>query len=280
MNFLSFTRASTLPLLLCFILTGCSTYATPGRAADFKALSVARESLTDTSINQTLAKQPLATFPCGIAAVRIQAPGYHSNSTQTFGAGNYCVITTRDIERDEDWKKLRNLPLVTGIAPMNRLLLPTQLNTDLELRQAAASVHADVLLIYTIDTTFHVEDHLTPLTVLTLGLSPNMSAEVVTTASAVLMDTRNGYLYGYAEATEHGAQPAAGWTTESAVDAAVKRTESKAFAKLVDGLEDTWGGVVRNFANSPKGSAGVNQCQRNPKPPVEIPEINGRALTS
>jgi hypothetical protein len=28
----------------------------------------------ETTINQALAKQPLATFPCGIAAVRIQAP--------------------------------------------------------------------------------------------------------------------------------------------------------------------------------------------------------------
>jgi len=243
-------------IVIGLALVGCmSTYATPGAPADFKAIGVSRESLTDTSINQTLAKQPLATFPCGIAAVRIQAPGYHSHAADTFGSGNYCVVTTRNIETDDDWKKLKNLPMVTGIAPLNRLLLPTQLNTDLELRQAAASLHADMLLIYTIDTTFHVEDHLSPLTVITLGLSPNMSAQVVTTASAVLMDTRNGYLYGYSEATEHGAQPANGWTSEAAVDAAVKRTETKAFGKLVDGLQETWGDVIKNFGGGAKVSA-------------------------
>jgi hypothetical protein len=248
--------AALMGIVICFIVAGCaSTYATPGKPADFKALGVSREALTDTTINQTLAKQPLATFPCGIAAVRIQAPGYHFNSAETFGSGNYCIVTTRNIETDDDWKKLKSLPMVTGIAPLNRLLLPAQLNTDLELRQAAASLHADMLLIYTLDTTFHVEDHLAPLTVVTLGLSPNMSAQVVTTASAVLMDTRNGYLYGYSEATEHGVQPANGWTSEAAVDEVVKRTETKAFGKLIGGLLGTWGDVIKNFGSGPKVSA-------------------------
>jgi hypothetical protein len=225
-------------IIVCFAVVGCaSTYATPGAPADFKALGVSRASQTDTSINETLAKKPLAAFPCGIAAVRIQAPNYHADGTETFGTGNYCVVTTRDIEDIKDFEKLGKLPMVSGIAPINRLLLPQQLNSDLELRQAAASLHADVLLIYTIDTSFQVEDHLAPMTVVTLG-----------TASAVLVDTRNGYLYGYSEASEHGVQLTNGWMTSEAVNDARKRTESKAFAKLVDGLQGTWGDVVRRYA--------------------------------
>jgi hypothetical protein len=243
-------------IVICFTTMGCmSSYATPGRAADFKALGVTKEALTDTTINATLAKQPLATFPCSIAAARIQAPGYHSESAETFGTGNYCVITTRDIEAETDWNKLRSLPQVTGIAPLNRLLLPNQLNSDLELRQAAASLHADILLVYTIDSTFEVEDHLAPLSVVTLGLSPNDTARVITTASAMLMDTRNGYLYGYAEATERGTQLTNGWMTGQAVNDVRKRTESKAFAKLVESLGGTWGNVVKNFGSAPKVEA-------------------------
>jgi hypothetical protein len=234
-------------IVLCFALAGCASYAAPGKPADFKALGVSRESLTDSSINSTLARQPLASFPTGIAAVRIQAPGYHSNTAQAWGHGSYCVITTRDVETDKDWERLAKLPMVTGVAPINRLLLPQELNTDLELRQAAASLHADMLLIYTIDTQFYVKDHLAPLTVVTLGLSPSQTAQVVTTASAVLMDTRNGYLYGYAEATEKGAELTNAWFSESTVDGACHRTESKAFAKLVDQLADTWPRVVSNF---------------------------------
>ena len=84
-------------------------------------------------------------------------------------------------------------------------------NSDLELREAAAALHADIVLIYTIDTGFQVEDHLSPLSVVTLGLSPNQTAQIVTTATAVLMDTRNGYIYGYSEATEHGFQLTNAW---------------------------------------------------------------------
>jgi hypothetical protein len=184
----------------------------------------------------------------------VQAPGYQSDSAQSYGEGNYCVITTRDVESEKDWKRLAKLPMVTGVAPINRLLLPHQLNSDLELRQAAASLHADILLIYTIDTTFHVEDHATPLTVLTLGLSPNQTAQVVSTASAVLMDTRNGYLYGFSESTEKGFQLTSAWTTQSAIEDARKRTESKAFEKLSQGMEGTWSTVIRNFAQGQKVS--------------------------
>lgn len=250
-----------LVLISMATLTGCaSQYATPGRAADFKAMGFNREAQTDAGVAQTLSKQPLASFPTGIAAVRVQAPDYHSDTAERFGSGNYCVITTRDVEKDGDWERLRkDLPMVTGIAPINRLLLPQQLNSDLELRQAAAALHADVLLIYTIDTTFHVEDHLAPLTVVTLGLSPNQTVQMVSTASAVLMDTRNGYLYGYSEATQKGIQLTSGWTTEAAVKDARKRTESQVFAKLVDGLRGTWQGVVSNYAGpNPAKAAGAS----------------------
>ncbi len=233
------------------LLGGCgATYATPGRGADLKLVAT-RDEQTDVSINQTLAKKPLATLPCGIAAVRIQAKDYHSDSAETYGTGNYCVVTTRDVESAADLDRLRKLPMVAGLAPLSRLMLPQTLNTDLELRQGAAALHADMLLIYTIDTTFQVEDHMAPLTVVTLGLSPNMTAQIVTTESAVLMDTRNGYVYGYAEATEHGIQLTNGWMTEQAVNDSRKRTEAKAFKKLVDNLQQTWGGVVKELTAAP-----------------------------
>ena len=131
---------------------------------------------------------------------------------------------------------------------MNRLLLPPQLNSDMDLRQAAAALHADVLLVYTLDTTFRVEDSLAPLTVVTLGLSPNQHARVVCTASAVLLDTRNGFVYGVAEATQQGTQLASAWTSGAAVDDTRRRTETQAFDKLVGELEKTWVGVVRTYA--------------------------------
>src|SRR6478672_1302047 len=82
--------------LLFTCLGGCeSSYATPGRAADFNAMGLTRDQLTDASISQTLSKVPLVQFPCGVAAVRIQAPNYHAEGVETWGEGKYCIVTTR-----------------------------------------------------------------------------------------------------------------------------------------------------------------------------------------
>ena len=238
--------------------TGCASYATPGRAADLRTFGVdpaARDALSDSSILLETDKRPLAAFPTGIAVARVQAPGYRSHTAEGWGTGRYSIVTTRDIEKPEQVERLARLPLVTGIAPLNRLLLPPQLQTDLDLRQAAAALHADMLLVYTIDTTFRVEDKAAPLTVITLGLSPNQQARVVTTASAVLLDTHNGYVYGVAEATEQDTRLASAWTNRDAVDESRRRAETKAFDKLVGEIETMWGGVVRGYATGGGASA-------------------------
>jgi hypothetical protein len=86
-----------------------------------------------------------------------------------------------------------------------------------------------------------------PLTVVTLGLSPNQVAHVNCTASAILMDTRNGYIYGIAEGSERQSQLASGWTSPAAVDQTRRRVEAAAFKELGTSLEATWSGVVKNL---------------------------------
>lgn len=236
-------------------LAGCAHYATPGRAADMRMFGLSRDQQSDAGVVRTMEKRPLATLPTTIAVVRVQAAGYESKTAQTWGTGAYTVVTTRDIENvDALFDRLAKLPKVTAIAPVNRMLLPQELHSDLELREAAGALHADMLLVYTLDTTFHVEDVAAPLSIVTLGLSPNEVAHVICTASAVLMDTRNGYVYGVAEATERQDQLASAWTSEAAVDETRKRVETKAFQKLVGDLESTWMGIVReNSLTFPEG---------------------------
>ena len=156
----------------------------------------------------------------------------------------------RDIENeDATLGDLRQkMPRVKAFVPISRLLLPEEMHSDLELRQAAAALHADMVLIYTLDTSFNVQDVAAPLSVVTLGLSPNQVAHVTCTASAVLIDTRNGYVYGIGEATERQNQLASAWTSEAAVDQTRKRVEGKAFAQLATELEQTWADVLTNLA--------------------------------
>jgi hypothetical protein len=231
---------------------GCSAaYTTPGRGADLRAVGVSEEMRrqgTDFSVQRALEKRPLASFPAAVAVARVQAPGYRSMTASGYGTGRYSVVTTRDVESDAQVERLNRLPMVNGIAPLNQLLLDPRLETDLQLRQAAAQLHADMLLIYTLDTVFTDEDKLKPLSVVTLGLSPNRQVRLRTTASAVLMDTRNGYVYGVAEATESANKMTNAWQTDTAADEARRATEKKAFEKLVGEVEKTWGGVVKQYA--------------------------------
>ncbi|HXE55959.1 MAG TPA: hypothetical protein VN541_23235, partial [Tepidisphaeraceae bacterium] len=236
--------------ILALGLTGCAaSYATPGRAADMRVFGLSRDQQSDASIVKVLDKQPLAKLPTAIAVVRVQESGYKSTTEEGWGHGAYSIVNTRDIEgNDELARKLSKLPMVSGIAPLSRLLLPQELNSDMELRQAAAALHADMLLVYTLDTTFNVEDVAAPLTVVTLGLSPNQVVHVTCTASAALVDTRNGYVYGVSEATDRQNQLASGWTSPAAVDQTRRRVESTAYAKLVANLCDLWPQITKNLS--------------------------------
>ncbi|MDQ3439676.1 MAG: hypothetical protein M3478_04940 [Planctomycetota bacterium] len=247
--------------LACAGVGGCSSYATPGGAADLAVMGVqpdlaaAIASQTDVTMQEKFDRKPLARFPAAIAIARVQAPGYESHTAGSYGRGAYSVVTTRDVEKPEHLAKLAKLELISEVGPISRVLLPSQLKSDQELREAAAAMRADMLLIYTLDTNYYVRDMAKPLSVVTLGLSPNQQARVTTTASAVLMDTRNGYIYGLAEASESHNRLASAWTNDDAIDAARLKTEAAAFDKLVVELEKTWAGVVARYA---KPGAGQN----------------------
>jgi len=89
--------------------------------------------------------------------------------------------------------------------------------------------------------------------VITLGLSPNRQVRLVSTASAVLMDTRNGYVYGVAEATSQESRITNGWQSGVAVDETRRATESAAFEMLVGEFETTWKGVVQRYSAAARG---------------------------
>ena len=244
---------SILTISIAALAGGCASYAAPGRAADMTAMGIRhdlREVSTDPTVRDEFNRKPLASFPASIAFVRVQAPQYRSSTAESWGHGRYSIITTRDVEKDEHIQRLAQMPMVRQVGPISRLLLSPQLDDHKQLRDAAAMMQADMLLIYTLDTTFYVRDMATPLTVVSLGLSPNREARVVTTASAVLMDTRNGYIYGLAEASARRNQLAAAWTSGNAIDQSRIKTEQEAFDKLVGELETMWARVLQGHLPS------------------------------
>jgi hypothetical protein len=245
--------------ILFLALTGCAAhYATPGPAAKLGAIADmgpasprTQDAHTDHGVREILDKKPLASFPASVAVVRVQGPGYVSYTQTGWGRGAYSVITERDVEADADIDKLDKLPQVRGVAPLNRLLLPEMLQNDYELRQAAAKLHADILLVYTLDTSFRDLSKSSPLDLVTLGIGTTTQTRVTCTASAALLDTRSGYVYGVAEGTEKHEELHNAWKTEAEVDQTRRSVEGKAFTKLVANLQTTWGDVLREQARPP-----------------------------
>lgn len=234
-------------LLLAVIVSGCASYTTPGG-------SVKLADLAETDINELLATKPTASFPARIAVARVQAPGYASQTGSGFGTGRYSVVTTRDVEGEENFKRMEAMPMVAGFGPLNRILLPTELDSVKALRTAAARLKADVLLIYTFDTSFRVgAQHFGPVNVIALGLLPNKEVAVTTTASAAFFDVRTEFLYGLAEASARESRYASVWSSGDAVDELRVATERKAFEALVPEIEKAWVGIVREHAGTPAG---------------------------
>lgn len=246
-------------LLWAGCLVGCSSYTTPGGPADFRALGITAseaDAATDPSIARQMATRPLAAFPANIATVRLQDAAYGRYWSEATLRGNYTIVTNREAESQEAFDKLAALPHVRAWVPLNRLVLPQSVRTSEDLRVSAAAVHCDMLLIYTLDTKFGSETTVPYLGAFTLGLFPNKQARVTSTASAALVDTRSGYIYGLAEATHKTDQMANAWTTEEAVEQSRRRAEGKALEKLAGEIEVMWTGVAREYGPASANAGG------------------------
>jgi hypothetical protein len=226
---------------LAALLSGCATYTTPGGGISLQDLAKA-----DTDIADLLKLEPAAVFPARIAVARVQATGYYSHSNTCYGTGRYCVVTTRDVEPEESYDRLSKLPLVSAVALMNRLLLSGKLTSAKDLRQAAAGLKTDLLLVYSLDTSFNIENtDVGPLALVSLGFLPTKKAKVTATASAVLFDVRTGFVYGVVEATSTETQRGTFWSSSEAVDSARKKAEADAFQKMIGEIEKFWADMLR-----------------------------------
>jgi hypothetical protein len=222
---------------LQLLLSGCASYIPPGPKADLQAFAPA-------DIQAGFAAQATAPFPSTIATIRVQAPQYRNHNLEqqggTYGTGRYSVVTTKEVEDQADLEAIARLPQVSGLVSVNRLLLPDKLDSDREIRQAAARLQADLIFVYTFDTRFYDNDLATPLSVITLGLSPTRKISVTSTVSALLIDTRTGYIYSAYEVTTKAGTLATSWGSRDAADQSRQQSEREAFSKLIGEFVSVW----------------------------------------
>lgn len=235
-------------------LAGCSTYTTPGKPADFVALDLAPEqakAMTEPDIAARMDRKPAATFPASIAFARVQDSGYRSYTySGSSSDGAFSLVSVRDVETPEALAKLERLPMIRGFGPLNRFVVSGTRNIR-DLRNAAAELQADMLLVYTFDTRFGEHKTVPALGVITLGLFPDTEARVTSTVSTALIDTRTGYIYGVTETTAREESLANVWTSGDAIDKSRRAAESRAFSDAVTEFERLWSNVVRQYGPAP-----------------------------
>jgi hypothetical protein len=208
---------------LLLLACGCAHYQTPGGGVSIPAI-------TDSTIAEALKREPAAQFPAHVIAVRVQATGYESASGRGYGKGAFSVLTTRDIETEDDFVQLASLPGIAAVGPLNRILLPIDLRSAQELREAAAQLHGDIVLLYTVDTAFE-------------------KTRIITTCAAAFVDVRTGYVYGVAEGSAADTQPPSSWRTK-AVDAARLKTERDAFSAALKEIAKTWTAINAEYGRT------------------------------
>lgn len=207
--------------------------------------------MTSLGVAGAMRVAPAATFPARIAVARVQDRSYRSYSAEGRDYGSFSLLGARDVETQEAYEKVTALPMVESVVQINDLVMSPSADGMEGLREAAGRVQADMLAVYTFDTTFGVETTVPALGVITLGLFPNDQARVNTVASMALIDTRTGFVYGLASARDEERQIANAWTNRDAVDQSRRRAEQNAFDGLVDEFSVLWKGVVDSYAVHP-----------------------------
>jgi hypothetical protein len=226
---------------IALLLSGCATYIPPGGKADL-------QTFAPPDIQAGFAAKPTNPFPASIAVVRVQASAYNNYYLQqrggTYGSGRYSVVLAKEVGEDSQLERVGKLQQVAGLVSINRMLLPERLEGDREIRGAASRLQADLVFLYTFDTSFFDTDMAKPLSVITLGLSPTRKISAVTTCSALLIDTRTGYIYSAYEVTERAETFSTSWGSRDSADEARRKNEQEAFKKLIDEFATTWPKVL------------------------------------
>jgi hypothetical protein len=237
------TSFFSLPVLVFLMLCGCAkSYVTPGPRADLAVLA-------PLDMREAFERKPSKPFPASIVAVRIQKGGYSNFNVERIGGvydrGNFAVILVREVEQEEDFQRIQNLPEISNVIYLNRILIPDRVRDIDDLRLAASHLRADLLFVYTFDTAFRDHNLARPLSVISLGLAPTRKITATTTASALIIDTRTGFVYGALEATELNDSLSTSWGSREAADRARRANERAAFVKLVDEFAGAWPRILK-----------------------------------
>lgn len=225
--------ALALALTATVFFSGCASYVNSPKA--HAALAGKREAFSHALISRAYNAKPTMRFPAAVAV----APQGHEAVMQL-----RALDALGKLDSLKTLPDLRGLPLVSGLVESNVSHADATNVSDLRLREAAARLHADAVLLVTIETNATDGQIFAPLTVATLGLFPNNRYEIISTGLAALVDTRTGYVYGTLEksAAKSGILMVAG--SDESLEHRKQQAQREAMEKLVKEFPDFWQRIV------------------------------------
>ncbi len=233
--------AAIAALIACVILlSGCASYVNSPRAAAYRAKASA--DFTHPLIARAYNAKPAMRFPATIGLAPMDAESQ---------------LPLRALDAAGKLDALKSLPQLANTVNVSSLLISTNgelpgpdgkpapiwNKSDLSLREAAARLHCDAVLLLKIDSTVTDGKVFAPLSLVTLGMFPNDRTEVISTALAALVDTRTGYVYATAERSAGKTCHAISWD-DSTRDKTMRLANQKAMEKLFTEFPALWAGIV------------------------------------
>jgi len=189
--------------------------------------------------------------PTSIALARIQHGGGWRSASTPSSIADWRFDPpapspgARTIPSDDQLERLDALRAVNDAFTVQPRFVSAGESVLNALRRAATERGAGLLMLYTFETRTNSSQGVPPLDLVTLGTLPDVVAEAETSAHAVLIDTRTGFVYALAHAEAESWQLASQWTKDEAEEDALARAERRAFDRLMDDFETAWVEIVR-----------------------------------
>jgi len=229
---------------LSFLLGGCAnSYVNSPAAAAHR--DKAKAEFSHPIIARAYNAKPAIHFPATIGL----APMDHETQ-----------LPLRNLDAAGKLDALKSLPQLANVTNVSSLLISTDgqiagpngqpvalwNKSDLALREAAARMHCDAVLLLKIDTTVTDGKIFAPLSLVTLGMFPNDRSEVISTALAALVDTRTGYVYATAERSAGKTCHTNSWDDDTR-SRTMQLANQKAIDKLFADFPALWSGIVAKY---------------------------------
>ncbi len=214
------------------LTSGCSSYVNSPAVA--RSLKDKREAFSDPLIARAANAKPTMRFPATIAIAALD----HDER------GHIRALSA--LGKLDNLGTLPQLARTAIVSPVivGEIDRERRMTADLRIREAAAKLHADAVLILATETQATDGQIVAPLTSLSLGLLPNKRYELIATALAALVDTRTGYIYGTLEKSRARSGLTMSWGSDDVIRSARSKVEREATEKLFADFPAFWRVVV------------------------------------